>query len=77
MEFTITQNSALYGLQHGVTKKYRGARQKRVIANKMIRTDELLPGSGRFLQQQPATLSSHRGHRVFACWNSRAAALKR
>lgn len=44
MELTITQNSALDGLQHRATKKYRGARQKRVIANKMIRTDELLPG---------------------------------
>jgi len=77
MELTITQNSALYGLQHRATKKYRGACQKRVIANKMILTDELLPGRWRFLQQRPGTLSSHRGHRVFACWNSRAVALKR
>jgi hypothetical protein len=43
MERTITQNGGLYALQHGATKKYRGARQKRVIGNKIIRTDELLP----------------------------------
>jgi hypothetical protein len=31
MELTITQNGALYALQHGATKKYR-ARKKRAIA---------------------------------------------
>jgi hypothetical protein len=43
MELTITQNCALYALQHGATKKYRGGRQKRAITSKIIRTDELLP----------------------------------
>jgi hypothetical protein len=43
MERTITQNGGLYALQHGATKNYRGARQKRVISNKIIRTDEVLP----------------------------------
>jgi len=42
MELTITQNGALYALQHGATKKYRGARSKRAIINKIMRTDELL-----------------------------------
>ena len=32
MELTITQNGALYAMQHRVTKKYRGACQKRVGA---------------------------------------------
>jgi len=32
MELTITQNGALYALHHRVTKKYRGARKKRVGA---------------------------------------------
>jgi hypothetical protein len=41
MELTITQNGALYALQHGASKKYRSARRKRAIANKIIRTDEL------------------------------------
>jgi hypothetical protein len=77
MELTMTQNGALYSLQHRATKKYRGARQKRVIVNKIIRTDELLPESLRFLQHRSGTLSSHRGQRVIAFWNSRAAALKR
>ena len=45
MELTITQNGALYGLQHGATKKYRGACKKRAIAHKIIRTDEPLPES--------------------------------
>jgi len=74
---TITQNGSLYALQHGVTKKYRGARQKRVIANKIIRIDELLPESLRLLHHRSGTLSSHRGQRVIAFRNSRAAALKR
>jgi hypothetical protein len=43
MEPTITQNGALYALQHGATKKYRGARTKRAITNKIIPTNELLP----------------------------------
>jgi hypothetical protein len=43
MELTMTQNGGLYALQHGATKKYGGARQKRVIDNKIVRTDELLP----------------------------------
>jgi hypothetical protein len=33
MDLTITQNGALYALQHRVTKKYRRARQKRVSAD--------------------------------------------
>ncbi len=33
MELTITQNGSLYALQHGATKKYRGARQKRMGAD--------------------------------------------
>ena len=33
MELTITQNGALYALQHRATKKYRRARQKRVGAD--------------------------------------------
>ena len=41
MEPTITQNGALYALQHRATKKYRGARKKRVSVNNIIRTDEL------------------------------------
>jgi hypothetical protein len=76
MERTITQNGGLYALQHGATKKYRGARQKRVIGNKIIWTDELLPRSLRFLQHWSGTISSHRGQRVIGRWNSRAAALK-
>jgi len=43
MELTITQNGALYALQHGATQKYRGARKKRAISNKIILTDGLLP----------------------------------
>jgi hypothetical protein len=77
MERTITQNGGLYALQHGATKKYRDARQKRVIGNKIIRTGELLPESFPFLQHRSGTISSHRGQRVIGCWNSRAAALKR
>jgi hypothetical protein len=49
MECTITQSGALYGMQRRATKRYLGARQKRVITNKIIRTDELLPESLRFL----------------------------
>jgi hypothetical protein len=45
MELTITQNGALYALQHGGSKKYRGARGKRTTANKIIRADEVLPVS--------------------------------
>jgi hypothetical protein len=45
MELTITQNGALYALQHGATKRYRGAGRKRPTANKIIQTDELLPAS--------------------------------
>jgi hypothetical protein len=45
MELTITQNGALYALQHGGSKKYRGARRKRATANKIIQRDEPLPGS--------------------------------
>jgi hypothetical protein len=33
MELTITQNGALYALQPRAIKKYRGAGNKRVIAN--------------------------------------------
>jgi hypothetical protein len=54
MELTITQNGALYALQHGATKKYRGPRQKRVIANKIIRTDEIMPDS---LRREDSRLS--------------------
>jgi hypothetical protein len=43
MEPTITQNGALYALQHGATAKYRDAHKKRAITSKIIRTDELLP----------------------------------
>jgi hypothetical protein len=43
MELTITQNGALYALQDGATKKYRGACKKRAIANKII--DQLVPES--------------------------------
>jgi hypothetical protein len=32
MELTITQNGALYALQHGTTKNYRRVRSKRVGA---------------------------------------------
>jgi len=32
MEFTITQNGALYALQHGATKKYRRVQPKRMAA---------------------------------------------
>jgi hypothetical protein len=32
MELTITQNGALYALQHRATKEYRGPRRKRVGA---------------------------------------------
>jgi hypothetical protein len=45
MELTITQNGALYALQHRATKKFRGAGKKPAIANKIIRTGELLPES--------------------------------
>ena len=33
MELTISQNGALYALQHGATTKYRRVRQKRVRAD--------------------------------------------
>jgi len=33
MELTITQNGALYALQHGATKKYRRVRPRRVGAD--------------------------------------------
>jgi hypothetical protein len=33
MELTITQNGALYALQHGATKKYRHVRSGRVGAD--------------------------------------------
>ena len=33
MELTITQNGALYGLQHGATKKYRRLPSRRVGAD--------------------------------------------
>jgi hypothetical protein len=33
MEPTITQNGALYAMQHGARKKNRGSRQKRVGAD--------------------------------------------
>ena len=45
MELTITQNGALYAVQHRAIKKYRGARNKRAIANKAIPADKLLPES--------------------------------
>jgi hypothetical protein len=45
MESTITQNGALYALQHGGSKKYRGARGKRATANKIIPRDEPLVAS--------------------------------
>ena len=32
MELTITQNGALYALQHGATKKYRRVHPKRMAA---------------------------------------------
>jgi hypothetical protein len=38
MELTITQNGALYAVQHGAIKKYRGVRNKGAIANRVIRT---------------------------------------
>ena len=47
MELTITQNGALYAVQHGAIKKYRGARNKRAIANKAIPADKLLSESSR------------------------------
>jgi hypothetical protein len=41
MELTITQNGALYALHHRdrVTKKYRGARKKRVGAGHLAEQD--------------------------------------
>jgi hypothetical protein len=45
MELTITQNGALYALQHRATNRYRGARRKRATAHKIIPTDELLTAS--------------------------------
>jgi len=45
MELTITQNGALYALQHRAPKEYRGTCRKRPTANKIIQTDELLPAS--------------------------------
>ena len=33
MQLTITQNGALYALQHGATKKYRRVRSRRVGAD--------------------------------------------
>jgi hypothetical protein len=45
MHLTITQNGALYALQHGATKIYGGTRQKRTIANKVIRNGALRPAS--------------------------------
>jgi hypothetical protein len=33
MELTITQNGALYALQHGATEKYRRVRSRRVGAD--------------------------------------------
>jgi hypothetical protein len=41
MQLTITQNGALYALQHGATKKCGGAWKKRPVANTII--DQPLP----------------------------------
>jgi hypothetical protein len=41
MELTITQNGALYALQHRAPKEYRGTGKKRAIATKIIQTGEL------------------------------------
>ena len=56
MMLTITQNGSLYALQHGATKKCRSPRQKRMIANKITRIDELPPESLRFLHHRSGTL---------------------
>jgi hypothetical protein len=45
MELTITQNGALYALQHRGIDRYRGARSQLTNADKIIRSDELLPAS--------------------------------
>jgi hypothetical protein len=49
MELTITQNGALYALQHGGSKKYRGARRKRATANKIIQSSAELPPASSFV----------------------------
>ena len=41
MELTITQNGALYALQHPGTDIIRGARIKRANTHELIRADEL------------------------------------
>jgi hypothetical protein len=38
MELTITQNGALYALQHGASNQYRSVRRKRAIADRRIPT---------------------------------------
>ena len=49
MENTITENGALYAVQHKLTPRYRATLQERVNANKMIETEELRTESLRFL----------------------------
>ena len=47
MELTITQNGALYALQHGATKKYRRVRSRRLGADPI----RLLPTLTRSLEK--------------------------
>jgi hypothetical protein len=56
MELTITQNGALYAVQHGAIKKYRDARNKRAIANRVIRTGKPRPeiSAGRKIKKNTA-----------------------
>jgi hypothetical protein len=43
MELTITENGALYALQHRAPKNIHSAPRKREITNRIIRTDKPRP----------------------------------
>jgi hypothetical protein len=59
MELTITQNGALYALQHGATKKNRRARRKRTGADliRVLPTLSTSTESVRYGQVRQETLS--------------------
>jgi len=67
MESTITQNGALYALQHGAPKKYRRLRARRMGAN-LIRIVPTLTTSMEKFMTQPISA----GRTQFSPQNNRA-----
>jgi hypothetical protein len=67
MESTITQNGALYALQHGAPKKYRRLRPRRMGAN-LIRIVPTLTTSMEKFTTRPSPV----GKAQFAPQNNRA-----